>query len=284
MWKGAIGFGLVSIPIELVAATGDHDIHFHQVHRQDGGRVRNKRVCEIGGHEVDYRDLAKGYEDPVGRRVILTDDDLEDELPLPSKHLIDVLAFVDERTLDRVRYGRAYCAVPAVRASEKAYVLLRETMTEQGRAAVAKVSIGTRESLALLRAKGNLLVLHTMYWPDEVRDPPRPAADVASRPQELQMMAFLMERLSASFRLDDQVDERTEALRQLVDAKLKGSEPPHGKVREPDTSGVVDLVDALHASLAATGAADSKTAPAEKRRGRQGDRGSTKSHRDDRAL
>lgn len=97
MWKGAIGFGLVSIPIELQAAAGDHDIHFHQVHARDGGRIRQKRVCEAGGHEVEYRDLARGYTAPDGRQAILTDDDLEDELPLPSKRLIDVLAFVDAK-------------------------------------------------------------------------------------------------------------------------------------------------------------------------------------------
>lgn len=265
MWKGAIGFGLVSIPIELQAATGDHDLRLHQVHVKDGGRVRQKRVCEVDGEEVPYSDIAKGYEE-AGRQAVLTDDDLAD-LPLPSTKLIDVLAFVGAADMDAAQYARAYYVVPQTKTADKPYTLLRDTMSEQGQAAVAKVAIGTRESLALLRVKGEVMVLHTMYWPDELRDAPRPAEDVHTRPQEIQMALSLMERMSEGFALAAQADTRQAALGDLVAAKLNGKQPPHSKPEEPVDHGgddVADLMAALQASMDATDKPAAAKKPAKK--------------------
>ena len=254
MWKGAIGFGLVSIPVNLVAATGSHDLRLHQVHAADGGRVRNRRRCEVCGEEVAQADLAKGYEAPGGKQAVLTDDDLED-LPLPSKKLIDVLAFIDESEIDPIHFERAYYISPQPQTpADKPYVLLRDTMREGRKVAVTRVAIGTRETPAVIRVSGDLLQLHTMHWPDEIREQPHPADGVTSRPQEQKMMAQLMDRLGADFNLGDEVDERQRALTELVTAKLEGTEPPHGRTEEPDTSEPVDLMAALQASLGQTDA------------------------------
>jgi DNA end-binding protein Ku len=269
MWKGAIGFGLVSIPVELQSATGDHDIRFHQVHVADGGRVRNRRRCEVCGEEVAQSEIARGYEE-AGQQAVLTDEDLENELPLPSKRLIDVLAFVDEHDTDPVRLARAYYVAPQAKTSDKPYALLRDTMAEHGRAAVAKIAIGTRESLALLRVRGEVLVLHTMYWPDEVRQAPATAADVTVGKSELRMMDSLMDHLGQDFRLAEQEDLRQKALADLVTAKLDSREPSHEAPEEPreGDSEVIDLMDALKASLGdAEQGARKRTGTAGKRTG-----------------
>ena len=158
MWKGAIGFGLVSIPVKLYSATEEHGVSLHQVHAADGGRIRMRRSCEKCGKEVAYAEIAKGYDDGVGRTAVLTDADLA-ELPLPSKKLIDVLAFVDAREIDPLALSRAYY-VGAEAAAAKPYVLLREALVKTGKAAVTKIALRTRESLALLRVHEDVLVLH----------------------------------------------------------------------------------------------------------------------------
>ncbi|WP_329318788.1 non-homologous end joining protein Ku [Streptomyces sp. NBC_01262] len=158
MWKGAIGFGLVSIPVKLYSATEEHGVSLHQVHAADGGRIRMRRSCEKCGKEVAYAEIAKGYDDGVGRTAVLTDADLA-ELPLPSKKLIDVLAFVDAGDIDPLALSRAYY-VGAEAAAAKPYVLLREALVKTGKAAVTKIALRTRESLALLRVHEDVLVLH----------------------------------------------------------------------------------------------------------------------------
>jgi DNA end-binding protein Ku len=250
LWNGMIGFGLVSIPISLEPATGDHDIRFHQVHVKDGGRIRQKRICEIDGSEVPYSDLAKGYEQG-GKKAVLTDDDMAD-LPLPSKKLIDVVAFIDAAEVDSTRYDRAYYVVPARENAAKPYTLLRDTMAEHGQAAIAKVTLGTREHLALMRVKGDVMVLHTMFWPDEVRDAPAPASDITTRPQEVQMALSLMARISEGFDLAAEVDDRQQALAELLAAKLEGASLPHHMTSEPEPAEVTDLMAALKASMEAT--------------------------------
>ncbi|MGW7003931.1 non-homologous end joining protein Ku [Streptomyces sp. NPDC054933] len=258
-WKGAIGFGLVSIPVALYVATEDHGIPLRMVHAQDGGRIRQKRVCERCGNEVEYRDIARGYEDPAGRTAVLTEDDLAD-LPLPTKRIIDVVAFVDEVTIDPLALDRAYYVAAGDSIAAKPYTLLREALSRSGKAAVAKVALRTRESLALLRAHGDVLVLHTMYWPDEVRpsDGIAPAESVEVRPQELQMAASLMDALSEDFDLQQLHDDYQHALDQLVTAKLEHSpiQPPE---LPPAAEGIGDLMAALQASIERQG----RKAPAE---------------------
>ncbi|MFE6775796.1 Ku protein [Streptomyces sp. NPDC057702] len=250
MWKGAIGFGLVSIQVKLYPATEEHGVRLHQVHAADGGRIRMKRVCEQCGRQIDYADIARGYEDVDGRTAVLTEDDLT-QLPLPSKQLIDVIAFIDADAVDPLRLSRAYYVGADSTAAAKPYVLLREALVDSGRVAVSKVALRTRESLAILRVHEDVLVLHTMHWPDEIRAASglAPSDKVTVRPQELKMATSLMDTLSEDFDLDSLHDDYQSALDELVTARLEGKAPPSGEEAEPPPDNVVDLMSALQASI-----------------------------------
>ena len=167
IWKGAVSFGLVNVPVRLFAATQEHDIRFHQVHREDGGRIKMKRICIVCGEEVAYDQLAKGYESPDGRLVVLTDEDFDD-LPLSTGREIDVLEFVPAEQVDPILFDKTYYLEPEARAA-KPYVLLREALEATDRMAVVKVALRQRETLAVLRVRDKVIVLQTLLWPDEVR-------------------------------------------------------------------------------------------------------------------
>jgi len=250
MWKGAISFGLVMIPIKLYAATEQKDIAFRQVHREDGGRIRFRRVCSIDGQEVPYEDVAKGYELPTGEMVVLTDEDMA-ELPLPTTRSIEVLHFMPAEQLDPILLNRSYFVEPET-AGARAYVLLRDSLERSGKVALALVALRQRESLATLRTRDGLLVLETLLWPDEVRIPAFPFLedDVEVRSQELQMAASLIESMTVDFDPDSYHDGYREALQELVNAKVEGRE-----LVQPETPALeaepTSLADALKASLAA---------------------------------
>src|SRR5215467_11428370 len=167
MWRGEISFGLVMIPIRLYAATEHRDVSFRQVHREDGGRIRFRRVCSIDGEEVPYSDVAKGYELPDGEMVVLTEEDLAD-LPLPTAHSIEVLHFSPAEQLDPIMWERSYYTEPEPKGT-RAYALLRDALERSGMVAVARVALRNRESLAVLRSRDGVLVLVTLLWPDEIR-------------------------------------------------------------------------------------------------------------------
>jgi DNA end-binding protein Ku len=249
VWKGSISFGLVSIPVRLVAATEEKDIAFRQVHSADGGRIRYKRVCEAGGHEVAYADIAKGYELPDGDIVVLTDEDFAD-LPVASSRVVEVMQFVDFDEIDPTALARAYYAEPT--GDAKPYVLLRDTLEESGRVAVVKVALRSRERMAILRARAGLLVLQTVLWPDEVRQPDFGFLDedVAARPQEMQMAQSYVETLAGRFDPSDYHDEYRKALEEVIDAKIQGREITKPPEVEPEAGQVVDLMEALRRSVA----------------------------------
>ncbi|MYW05014.1 Ku protein [Streptomyces sp. SID3343] len=253
-WKGAITFGLVSIPVQLFPATEEHGVHLHQVHEKDGGRIRLKRYCELEEREVPYKEIAKAYESPDGRQAVLTDEDMA-ELPLPSKKIIDVLAFVDVDEIDPLMLSKAYYLQTATPSAAKPYVLLREALVKSGKSAVTKITLRTRESLALLRVHDDILILQTMLWPDEVRAPKglAPEGKFDIRPQELKMATSLMDTLSEDFDFHTLHDDYKVALDSLVAARLDGSAPAESDEgddsKAPDN--VVDLMAALTASVKA---------------------------------
>ena len=251
IWKGAVSFGLVSIPVKLYTATEEKDVSFHQVHRSDGGRIRYKRVCQLDGEEVAYADIAKGYELPSGETVVITDDDLAD-LPLTSSRVVDVLSFVPLEQVDPIYFAKSYYLEPDKTAT-KPYVLLRDALEQADSVALVKVAIRTRETLATLRVRDGVLVLETMVWPDEVRTPDFGFLDedVTVRPQELAMAQSLIESMSADFDPDQYHDEYREALEQVIEAKVEGREVVEQPVEAEDTGSVVDLMAALRASVAA---------------------------------
>jgi len=253
IWKGSISFGLVSIAVKLYSATEEKDIAFHQVHRDDGGRIKYKRVCSIDGEEIAYNDIAKGYELPDGEMVVLTDDDLA-ELPLTSSREIDVLQFVPLEQVDPIYFNKAYYLEPDGRAA-KAYVLLRDALEASGRVAVVKVALRRREALATLRVREGVLTLETMLWPDEIRAPEFGflGETVELRPQEMAMASSLVDSLSGDFDPSEYTDLYRAALESVVEAKIEGRD----LIPAPDTTDsaasgtVVDLVAALQASIEA---------------------------------
>lgn len=251
IWKGTISFGMVTIPVKVYSATQEKDISFRQVHTEDSGRIRYKRVCEVCAKEVPYSDIGKGYELPDGQIVVLTGEDLAD-LPLPSAKSIEVLEFVPADDVDPLYFAKAY-VLAAEGAGPKPYVLLRDALTETGQCAVVKVAIRTRESLALLRPKDGALVLQTMLWPDEVRDVSfaAPNADVEVREQEVAMAQSYISTLSATFDPSRYSSDYREALERLVAAKTEGIELQAPAVAPGGGAQVVDLVAALRASVEA---------------------------------
>jgi DNA end-binding protein Ku len=250
MWKGAISFGLVMIPVKLYAATEQKDIAFRQVHREDGGRIRFRRVCSIDGSEVPYEDIAKGFELPGGDMVVLTDEDMA-ELPLPTSKSIEVLHFTPADQLDPILFNRSYYVEPET-SGGRAYALLRDALERSGRVAIAQVALRQRESLATLRTRDGVLVLETLLWPDEVRSAEFPFLDddIEVRPQELRMATSLIDSMTVDFDPEEYHDRYRAALEELVEAKIEGRDivqPETAEVSEEPSS----LADALKASLAA---------------------------------
>jgi DNA end-binding protein Ku len=249
MWKGAISFGLVTIPVAVYPATEEKTLRFNQLHDEDLGRIRYKRVCEKDGEIVDYEHIVKGYEYEKDRYVILTDDDF-DAVPVESSRAIDIVQFVDLDEIDPMLYKKSYYLIPD-ETGAKAYALLREAMTQDGKVGIAKVSFRDKEHLAALRFRDEAFVLETMYWPDEIRGAEfgDVDVDVKVRDQELEMARQLIEGLTADWNPDEFTDEYREALMKIVEAKINGEEVELVEV-EP-TAKVVDLMEALKASVAA---------------------------------
>ncbi|MEU4672743.1 Ku protein [Amycolatopsis sp. NPDC023774] len=250
MWKGSVSFGLVSIPIQLYAATENKNVSLRQVHESDGGRIQYKRFCSVDGQEVPYAEIAKGYELPDGEMVVITDADLAD-LPLATQRTIDVLEFVPLESIDPIQFDKTYYLEPQKNAV-KPYVVLRDALHKAGHVAIAKVAVRQRESLALLRVVSDVLVMTTMLWPDEVRTPDFPFLredPPQVRPQELTMAGSLIDSLSEPvFESEKYTDGYREALESVIEAKVSGNE-----TRKPGAVGakadVVDLMAALEASV-----------------------------------
>lgn len=251
IWKGAISFGLITIPVKVYGATEEKDISFNQVHPSDGGRIKYKRVCEKCGEEVAFAEIAKGYTAADGRVAILEKSDFDD-LPLPSSRAVEVVQFVDPEQVDPTYFAKTY-VLEADGAGGKPYVLLRDAMVKTARAAVVKVSLRSRESVALIRAKGDVLVMHTMLWPDEIRDVSfaEPPSEITASKAEVTMATSFIKELESDFDPTQFSDAYREALEKVVEAKLSGVPMAVEDVEEGDTAEVVDLVAALKASVAA---------------------------------
>jgi DNA end-binding protein Ku len=249
MWKGAISFGLVSIPIRVFPATEEKTLRFNQLHAKDGGRIKYQRVCSIDGEEVPFDQIVKGYEIEKDHYVMLDDEDF-DKVPVESSRAIDIQEFVDISEIDPIYYKKTYYLVPD-ETGVKAYTLLREAMSDSSKVGIAKVSFRDKEQLAALRFKDDVFVLETMFWPDEIREAEFDELQqpVKLRPQEVQMAQALIESLSGDWNPEEFTDEYREALMSIVEAKASGEEIV---VAEPEEEAkVVDLMEALKASVEA---------------------------------
>ena len=261
-WSGSISFGLFTVPVQLYKATEPHaGPKFYQVHEADGGRVRLKRFCEMEDKEIPYSEIAKGYETEDEKQLVLTSQDLAD-LPIPSKNLIDVQAFVDAGTFDPIQYDAAYYVGLGKRTPDKPYALLREAMRESGNVAVAKVTLSSKESLAVLRVVDDLIVLNTMYWPDEVRDADIRTPTETLHANELRMAKSLMEGMSEGFSIDQLHDEYREAVESVIEAKQHGTKPTAAPKAAP-ASNVVDITEILQRSIEAQKARRTSTGTSE---------------------
>jgi DNA end-binding protein Ku len=255
LWKGAITFGLVNVPIKLYAATEDHDVGLHQVHDADGGRIRYERRCEVCGKVVEYAHIDKAYADGK-TTVVLTEDDLK-SLPEERSKEIEVVEFVPSEQIDPIMFDRSYFLEPE-KPAVKAYALLRRALEETDRTAVVQFSLRQKTRLGALRSRGKVLMLQSLLWDDEVREADFSIVkeDARVSPQELKMASSLIDNMAADFTPDKFSDEYQDQLRQLIAAKLEKGDAVDTAAtfgeegEEPaDRGEVVDLMEALRRSV-----------------------------------
>ncbi len=267
IWKGSIAFGLVNVPVKVYSATEDHDLKFHQVHAKDNGRIRYKRVCDDCGEVVDYSDIARAYEAADGRSVVITDEDIA-TLPEERSREIEVVEFVPAGDIDPIMYDRSYFLEPDGK-STKSYVLLAKTLADTDRIAIVHFALRNKTRLAALRVKDfskrDVMVVTTLLWPDEIRDPDFPVLDtkVEIKPAELKMAGQVVESMAEEFNPDVFRDDYQDQLKELVTAKLDGGEAftvEDKPTQLDDSDDVSDLLAKLEASVkkrqGGSGAAD----------------------------
>jgi DNA end-binding protein Ku len=256
IWKGSIAFGLVNVPIKVYAATETHDVSLHQVHDEDKGRIRYKRVCEFG-HEVEYADIQRAFDDG-DKTVVLTADDFK-QLPEEQSHEVEVLEFVPVEQVDPMMFEKTYYLEPDSR-SPKAYVLLRETLAKTDRLAIVQFTLRQKTRLGVLRVHDEVILLQGLLWGDEVRAADFTTLDTTVKvsANELKMSSSLVESMSTDFDPDRYTDSYQEELQQLIDAKLEAGDDidtektfgeQDGEDDDDEGGDVLDLMAALRASV-----------------------------------
>ncbi|MGQ4382853.1 Ku protein [Streptomyces sp. SAS_270] len=251
IWNGAISFGLVSIPIKLVNATESHSISFRQVHLEDGGRIRYRKFCELEDREVTTGEIGKGYEEADGTIIPITDDDLA-QLPIPTAKTIEIVAFVPADRIDPLQMDTAYYLSASGVPAAKPYTLLREALKRSRKVAIAKYALRGRERLGMLRVVDDVIAMHGLLWPDEIRTTEEVAPDsgVTVRDKELDLADALMDTLG-EVDLADLHDDYREAVEELIAAKAGGQEKPPAPTGEKPAGKVLDLMAALEKSVRA---------------------------------
>src|SRR5215203_1188814 len=252
MWKGAIAFGLVNIPVELFSATRDHRPKFRLLHAKDESPVHYERVCQSEGKPVGWEDLVKGYEYERGHFVVLTKDDFK-TAALEKTKTVDILDFVDPDEVDERYFETPYYLQPG-KGADRAYALIREAIRDSGKIGIAKIILRDAQHLAALEAIGDALVLTMMRFADELADMSEFRFPKAGeiRPAELQMARQLVDSLSASWEPEKYGDEYRDNLMRVITGKLKGKTPRLKERDTPQQAEVVDLMARLRASLEGT--------------------------------
>lgn len=249
MWKGAITFGLISIPVRLYSAVQEKRPKFHLLHSDDRGRIKYQRICSKCGKEVSWDDLVKGYEVSKDHYVDFTEDELE-ALGVDSVSAIDVVSFVPLTSIDPVYFNKTYYVAPEP-SGLKAYKLLADALEAEGQVGLAKVAFREKEHLATIRLKDDVFVLETMHWPDEIRAPEFEELDkkVTVRDAEVKMARQLVQQLSDEFKPEEFEDDYRKAIEALVEKKVEGQEITVAPPPSEEPAKVVDLMDALRASV-----------------------------------
>ena len=273
IWKGAISFGLVNVPVKLYGATDNHDLQLHQVHDADGGRIRYQRKCEVCNKVVEYEHIDKAFDDG-STTVVLTEDDLA-SLPEERSRTIDVSQFVPREQLDPVRFDKSYLLEPD-KAAVKSYKLLRDALEDTDRIAIVTFSLRQKTRLGALRVRDKVIMLQSLLWDDEVREADFDTLEdnVRVSPQELKMASSLVDNMAADFAPDKFSDEYQDQLKKLIAAKLEQGDKLDTAAtfgeegQKADDADVIDLMEALRQSVernraARAGGSDSK-GPAKK--------------------
>jgi DNA end-binding protein Ku len=272
IWKGAISFGMVTIPVKLYTATESKDVRLRMLCKEHEAPIEEKRFCTEGGEELAYDQLVRGHEVSKGQFVVLGPDEIDAAKP-ESSTTIDIGDFVEASEIDPVYFEKSYFIEPTD-VGAKPFSLLRKALEETERIALARVTIRTRERLATLRTYDGTLMLETMFWPDEIRstgalDLPE-GAETKVRARELGMARSLVESLAEKFRPESYTDEYRTALEQLIEQKMRGEKRnARRRKREPK---VIDLMEALQASVAKAKkgeAGSAKAKPGRKKAGRR---------------
>ncbi|MFJ3169651.1 Ku protein [Streptomyces roseus] len=264
IWNGAISFGLVSIPIKLVNATESHSISFRQIHLSDGGRIRYRKVCELDGEEVAAAEIGKGYEEADGSIIPITDEDLA-QLPIATAKTIEIVSFVPAEEIDPLQMDAAYYLAANGPTAAKPYTLLREALKRSRKVAIAKYALRGRERLGMLRVVDDVIAMHGLLWPDEIRVPEgvAPEGKVSVREAELDLADALMATLG-EVEMDSLTDEYREAVEAMISAKSQGAfEPPSEAEVQPAGGKVIDLMAALEKSVNAAKASRGEATQAE---------------------
>jgi len=251
IWKGAISFGLVSIPVALFTATENKTPKFKMLRAQDGSAIKYKRVAEADGKEVVWDDIVRGYEVEKGRYVVFTDEELEAATARGGSKIVDVVQFVEAQEIDPIFYRSSYYLVPE-QTGLKAYRILLRALKDKDRVGIAKFALREKEYLATPRADGDVLILETMFWPDEIRAPAfeELESEVEVRDEEIKMAEMIIDNLTAPFETASYHDPSREAIEELARKKIEGEEIVSPDTPEPTK--VLDLLEALKASVEAT--------------------------------
>jgi DNA end-binding protein Ku len=251
IWKGSLSFGLVNVPVELHTATSDHTVRFHQLERGTADRVRNKRVNERTGREVEFSDIVKGYDLGGGEYVVLSAEELEAAAPERSR-TIEITSFVDLAEIDPIFFRGTYYLAPQGEAARRAYALLRRGMHDAGRVGVASLVLRNKEYLVAVRPRADVLTLETMYFADEIRpaggvvdDAP---ADTAFSDRELHTAQLLIESMTGSWEPDSYHDVYRDRVVEMIERKRNGEQITVEEVARP-VAPVTDLMEALQASI-----------------------------------
>ncbi|HYZ93623.1 MAG TPA: Ku protein [Actinomycetota bacterium] len=250
IWRGAINFGLISIPVRLFSATEEKAVRFNLLHKADGGRRKANWTCSVCGETLTQDDLIRGYEHQKGEYVEFTDEELANvQASIPTSHTVEVVHFTPTEEIDPIYYLKSYYLAPD-ELGTKAYALLRKALTESDRVAVAKVAIRDKERLATLRVRDNVLVLETMYWPDEIREArfAEIEKDVPVSEGDMKTARLLIDNLTEDFEPTQHTDVYRETLLEAAQKKVEGKEIVAPAAAE-ETTTVVDLTEALKRSL-----------------------------------
>src|SRR5450759_535149 len=247
IWSGVISFGMVSIPVKLYTATEDKDISFNLLHKECGTRLKQLRWCPVHERAVEWSEIVRGYEHGKDEYVVMDDADFE-KLPLPSKHAVELSAFVDAAQIDPIYYQRTYYLEPEEKGV-KPYALLMRALKEKQLTGIAKIAIRNKEQLCALRPMDGTLVLETLFYPDEIREVPSELPETKVSEKELDMATALIDLLRDDFEPEKYKDEYRDALMQVIDGKLEGEELSAPKAARP--AKITDLMTALKASVEA---------------------------------